>query len=408
MRAEADLDRLAMIWHHGWHEAHASLVPAELTRLRCTLPNFRERLQAALPDLRVAGEPSAGFCQLKDDELLQLYVSAEARGTGVAAALIADAETRLAERGVEVAWLACAIGNQRAARFYEKAGWARAGVMIDEGGNVGGSVSPRGLAVREAAARPRRVRRSFLMATRVITVVAVLSAVILTGYFGIVTWAWLSPSNDPQRGMAEGFLMMVTVFLPLPCRATVVRGAHAPTGPHLDRLCDLRPALSSLVGRGSTCWSDGSSRAEPGPTEPDQSGDRRHPRAHPRRVRLRHRNPPALVSSVSSSPRTSTHPRLETVMTRRIAVGLVALALALPLPALARAGASDLRAQVAKLEQGWQTAYNAGDAAALSALYTSDGKLLPPGAEPVSGAAAMKAFFTTDLANGAKMTLTTK
>jgi ribosomal protein S18 acetylase RimI-like enzyme len=128
---ETDLDRLAMIWHQGWHEAHASLVPAELTRLR-TLPNFRERLQAALPDLRVAGEPSAGFCQLKDDELFQLYVSAEARGTGVAAALIADAETRLAERGVEVAWLACAIGNQRAARFYEKAGWARAGVMIDE------------------------------------------------------------------------------------------------------------------------------------------------------------------------------------------------------------------------------------------------------------------------------------
>jgi hypothetical protein len=39
------------------------------------------------------------------------------------------------------------------------------------------------------------------MATRVITVVAVLSAVILTGYFGIVTWAWLSPSNDPRYGV---------------------------------------------------------------------------------------------------------------------------------------------------------------------------------------------------------------
>ncbi|HSR90648.1 MAG TPA: GNAT family N-acetyltransferase [Gemmatimonadales bacterium] len=140
---EADLDRLAMIWHQGWHEAHASLVPAELTRLR-TLPNFRERLQAALPDLRVAGEPSAGFCQLKDDELFQLYVSAEARGSGVAAALIADAEKRLAEGGVEVAWLACAIGNQRAARFYEKSGWARAGVMIDQ---VETSVGPRRLEV---------------------------------------------------------------------------------------------------------------------------------------------------------------------------------------------------------------------------------------------------------------------
>lgn len=37
-----------------------------------------------------------------------------------AAALIGDAEARLAERGVETAWLACAIGNHRAARFYEK------------------------------------------------------------------------------------------------------------------------------------------------------------------------------------------------------------------------------------------------------------------------------------------------
>jgi GNAT superfamily N-acetyltransferase len=130
---EADLDRLTEIWHQGWHEAHASLVPVELTRLR-TLPNFRERLRAALPDVRVAGPPVAalGFHQLHQDELFQLYVAAEARGTGVAAALIADAEARLAQRGVEVAWLACAIGNDRAARFYEKSGWVRAGVVINE------------------------------------------------------------------------------------------------------------------------------------------------------------------------------------------------------------------------------------------------------------------------------------
>jgi ribosomal protein S18 acetylase RimI-like enzyme len=151
--AEADLDRLAMIWHQGWHEAHASLVPAELTLVR-TLPNFRERLQAALSDLRVAGEPSAGFCQLKDDELFQLYVSAEARGSGVAAALIADAETRLAEKGVEVAWLACAIGNERAARFYEKSGWERVGVMINE------AETPAGPFPLEVWRYEKRLRRS--------------------------------------------------------------------------------------------------------------------------------------------------------------------------------------------------------------------------------------------------------
>jgi len=93
-------------------------------------------------------------------------------------------------------------------------------------------------------------------------------------------------------------------------------------------------------------------------------------------------------------------------MIRRISIGLAALALALRLPALAQAGAGDLRAQITKNDQAWQTAYNAGDATALSALYTSDAKLLPPGAETVSGAADMKAFFTKDFANGAKMTLT--
>jgi GNAT superfamily N-acetyltransferase len=58
-------------------------------------------------------------------------VSPEAHGTGVAAALIADAEMRLAARGVETTWLTCAIGNHRAARFYEKSGWRRAGTVTD-------------------------------------------------------------------------------------------------------------------------------------------------------------------------------------------------------------------------------------------------------------------------------------
>lgn len=125
--AEAgEVDQLARIWHEGWHEAHAHLVPPALTRLR-TLESFAQRLRAALPTVRVvhsSAEP-AGFCMLKDDELYQLYVGAAARGSGAAAALVADAEARLASQGVSTAWLACAIGNDRAARFYEKCGWQR-------------------------------------------------------------------------------------------------------------------------------------------------------------------------------------------------------------------------------------------------------------------------------------------
>ena len=128
----AEIDDLAQLWHDGWHEAHASLVPSALIRLR-TLESFRERLRSALADIRVAGPLGApvGFHVIKGEELYQLFVSPEARGAGVAAALIADAEARLAERGIETAWLACAIGNDRAARFYEKNGWRRAGTIVD-------------------------------------------------------------------------------------------------------------------------------------------------------------------------------------------------------------------------------------------------------------------------------------
>jgi GNAT superfamily N-acetyltransferase len=122
-----EIDHLARLWHQGWNDAHASLAPAGLVRAR-TLDSFRDRLAAALPDTFVIGPPGApsGFYMLKDDELYQFYVARAARGLGVAAALIADAEARLAARGVTTAWLACAIGNDRAARFYEKCGWVRA------------------------------------------------------------------------------------------------------------------------------------------------------------------------------------------------------------------------------------------------------------------------------------------
>ena len=128
-----ETDQLAQTWYDGWCDAHLRIVPAELARVR-TLESFRERMRAAIHDVRVVGPPGAplGFHLLKDDELYQLYVSAAARGTGVAAALIGDAEARLAERGVETAWLGCAIGNERAARFYEKCGWHRARTIVSD------------------------------------------------------------------------------------------------------------------------------------------------------------------------------------------------------------------------------------------------------------------------------------
>jgi uncharacterized protein (TIGR02246 family) len=93
-------------------------------------------------------------------------------------------------------------------------------------------------------------------------------------------------------------------------------------------------------------------------------------------------------------------------MSRCTAVGLLALTLALPLPAFAQAGTGDLRAQVEKSVQAWQKAYNAGDAAAVTALYTTDAKLLVPGAEPGSGPKAIQELIAADIALGGKLTLT--
>jgi GNAT superfamily N-acetyltransferase len=130
---ESEVDFLAHLWFDVWHESHPQLVPSELTRQR-TLDNFRSRLQTLVRSIRVVGPAGAplGFSIVKNDELYQLFVSRESRGSGVAAALMADAEDRLARNGVRTAWLACAIGNQRAARFYEKSGWRRTGTMIDQ------------------------------------------------------------------------------------------------------------------------------------------------------------------------------------------------------------------------------------------------------------------------------------
>ena len=127
---QREIDDLARLWYEGWQDAHAQIVPAELRRLR-SLDSFKHRLQAALRETRVVGPfgRPAGFCITKGNELYQIYVSAEARGSGVAAALLTDAETRLAKDGFDVAWLACAIGNDRAARFYEKSGWRRVGIV---------------------------------------------------------------------------------------------------------------------------------------------------------------------------------------------------------------------------------------------------------------------------------------
>lgn len=128
-----EIDALATLWYESWQDAHAEILPAELARVR-TLENLRERLGELWTDMRVIGDVGhpLGLSITKGDELNQLYVSREARGQGAAQKLIAEVEERLAASGIVTAWLACAIGNTRAARFYEKSGWHLARTFTNE------------------------------------------------------------------------------------------------------------------------------------------------------------------------------------------------------------------------------------------------------------------------------------
>jgi GNAT superfamily N-acetyltransferase len=130
--ATDDIAPLARLWHDGWQDGHAHIAPEGLRKAR-TLESFHERLGAAMGDTFVIGPVGSplAFFMLKDDELYQFYVGRDARGSNVAPALMRAAEAELARRGHTAVWLACGVGNDRAARFYDKSGWRNARTMTN-------------------------------------------------------------------------------------------------------------------------------------------------------------------------------------------------------------------------------------------------------------------------------------
>ncbi len=55
--------------------------------------------------------------------------------------------------------------------------------------------------------------------------------------------------------------------------------------------------------------------------------------------------------------------------------------------------ATDVRAEIETANKGFITAFSQGDAAALAELYTTDGQLLPPNSDFVTGHDAIKTFW---------------
>lgn len=128
---ESYLPQAAEIWLEGWHAGHKGVVPEALAKLR-TYDSFLSRLQDHAPQTVIAldKDRALGLCILQKDELYQLFVGPDGRGKGVAQLLMSDAITRLRQAGNNSAWLDCAVGNLRAARFYEKSGWRNSGTQM--------------------------------------------------------------------------------------------------------------------------------------------------------------------------------------------------------------------------------------------------------------------------------------
>ncbi|WBQ06674.1 GNAT family N-acetyltransferase [Kribbella sp. CA-293567] len=131
----ADTDAIASIWYSGWGDGHVGNVPDELVAVR-TKETFWQRVPGRIADTTVAlastDEASAevaGFVMVVGDEVEQVYVAGEHRGSGIAGTLIAEAERQVKANGHAEAWLAVATGNTRARRFYERSGWVDAGAF---------------------------------------------------------------------------------------------------------------------------------------------------------------------------------------------------------------------------------------------------------------------------------------
>lgn len=137
-----DARAVAEIWYHGWRDGHLGNVPDALLRVR-TEESFHERAGERVGDTSVAVVRGtvAGFVMVVEDEVEQVYVSADYRGSGVAATLLTEAERLVEAGGHSLAWLAVAPGNSRARRFYERRGWVDAGGFEYQASGTDGAIS---------------------------------------------------------------------------------------------------------------------------------------------------------------------------------------------------------------------------------------------------------------------------
>ncbi|MEV0460828.1 GNAT family N-acetyltransferase [Catellatospora methionotrophica] len=138
----ADAPTVGVIWRDGWRDGHLGHVPEELVAIR-TPESFDLRAAQRVADTTVAevGNEVAGFVMVVADEVEQVYVAADRRGTGVAGTLLAEGLRQVGANGHGRAWLAVVSGNTRARRFYEREGWTDEGAFDYPARSSGGPIS---------------------------------------------------------------------------------------------------------------------------------------------------------------------------------------------------------------------------------------------------------------------------
>lgn len=119
-----DADAVARVWYSAWRDGHLGHIPDGLLAFRKE-EHFLSRTRERIDHIWVAEAAGriVGFVAVRGDELEQLFVEREARGTGVAKMLIDRGERELRRAGHRRIWLAVVAGNQRARAFYARCGW---------------------------------------------------------------------------------------------------------------------------------------------------------------------------------------------------------------------------------------------------------------------------------------------
>jgi GNAT superfamily N-acetyltransferase len=125
-----DAPAIATIWQQGWRDGHLGNVPEELVAAR-EAESFADRAAQRIGDTTVAVVQGhvAGFVMVVGDEVEQVYVARDHRGSGAADLLLDRAERQIRDAGHGTAWLAVVAGNTRARSFYQRRGWTDDGLF---------------------------------------------------------------------------------------------------------------------------------------------------------------------------------------------------------------------------------------------------------------------------------------